>query len=83
MLKGSLGVLLSDDGGETWTDPNPGPHTFGAFPIVALDANNFYGIYSNGIRRSTDGGATWTPFSTGIVNSHVLKLLHSKTFSTR
>lgn len=75
MLKGSLGVLLSDDGGETWTDPNPGPHTFGAFPVVALDANNFYGIYSNGIRRSTDGGATWSPFTTGIVNSHVLKLV--------
>ena len=75
MLKGSLGVLLSDDGGETWTDPNPGPHTFGAFPVVALDANNFYGIYSNGIRRSTDGGATWSPFTIGIVNSHVLKLV--------
>ena len=24
VLKGSSGVLLSDDGGETWTDPNPG-----------------------------------------------------------
>ena len=75
MLKGSLGVLLSDDGGETWTDPNPGPHTFGAFPVVALDANNFYGIYSSGIRRSTDGGATWSPFTTGIVNSHISKLV--------
>ena len=75
MLKGSLGVLLSDDGGETWTDPNPGPHTFGAFPVVALDANNFYGIYSTGIRRSTDGGATWSPFTTGIVNSHTSQLV--------
>ena len=41
MLKGSSGVLLSNDGGETWTDPNPGAHTFGAFPVVALDENNF------------------------------------------
>ncbi len=75
MLKGSSGVLLSDDGGETWTDPNPGPHTFGAFPVVALDANNFYSIYSSGIRRSTDGGATWYPFTAGIVNSDVSKLI--------
>ncbi|MDE0397059.1 MAG: sigma-70 family RNA polymerase sigma factor, partial [Candidatus Poribacteria bacterium] len=75
MLKGSSGVLLSDDGGETWTDPNPGPHTFGAFPVVALDANNFYCIYGSGIRRSIDGGATWYPFTTGIVNSDVSKLI--------
>ena len=71
MLKGNSGVLLSNDGGETWTDPNPGAHTFGAFPVVALDENNFYGTYSDGIRRSIDGGATWHPFMTGMVNSHV------------
>ncbi|MCY4554285.1 MAG: sigma-70 family RNA polymerase sigma factor [Candidatus Poribacteria bacterium] len=75
MLKGSLGVLLSDDGGETWTDPNPGPHTFGAFPIVALDKNTFYGTDRSRIKRSTDGGATWVPFTTGIVNSHISKLV--------
>ncbi len=75
MLKGNSGVLLSKDGGETWTDPNPGAHTFGAFPVVALDENNFYGTYSNGIRRSIDGGATWSPFMTGMVNSHVPSLV--------
>ena len=75
MLKGSLGVLLSDDGGETWTDPNPGPHTFGAFRIVVLDKNTFYGTDHSGIKRSTDGGATWVPFTTGIVNSHISKLV--------
>ena len=75
ILKGSSGVLISDDGGETWTDPNPGPHTSGAFPVVALDENNFYGTYSEGIRRSTDGGATWAPFMTGMVNSHVPSLV--------
>ena len=75
MLKGSSGVLLSDDGGETWVDPKPGPHTFGTFPIVALDENHFYGTDSDGIKRSTDSGATWYPFMTGMVNSHVPSLV--------
>ena len=75
MLKGSSGVLLSDDGGETWTDPNPGAHTFGAFPVVALNENNFYSAISSGIRRSTDGGTTWHPFMDGLVNSDVSSLV--------
>ena len=75
MLKGSSGVLISDDGGETWTDPKPGAHTFGAFPIVALDENTFYGADSGEIKRSTDGGTTWQPFMTGMVNSSVPSLV--------
>ena len=75
MLKGSSGVLRSDDGGETWTDPNPGSHTFGAFPIVVLDKNTFYGTDHSGIRRSTDSGATWHPFVDGLVNSDVSSLV--------
>ena len=75
LLKGSTGVLISDDGGETWTDPKPGPHTFGAFPIVALDENTFYGTDSDGIKRSTDLGVTWQPFMTGMLNSHVPSLV--------
>ena len=71
LLKGSSGVLISDDGGETWTDPKPGAHTFGAFSTVALDKNNFYITKPDGIIRSTDGGATWHPFMTGMVNSYV------------
>ena len=75
VLKGSSGVLLSDDGGETWTDPNPGPHALGAFPVVALNENNFYSAISSGIRRSTDGGTTWHPFMDGLVNSDVSSLV--------
>ena len=75
VLKGSSGVLISDDGGETWTDPKPGPHTFGAFPIVALDQSTFYITNSDGIIRSTDGGASWHPFMARMVNSHVPSLV--------
>ena len=79
MLVGSSGVLLSYNGGETWMDPMPGPHTFrsffGAFPTVALDENNFYKIANRGIVRSTDSGVTWHLFMTGIVNSRVPNLV--------
>ena len=92
MLKGSSGVLLSYDGGETWIDPNPGPHTFGAFPVLSLDENTFYeafpilgldentfyGTESGRIKRSTDGGKTWHPFMTGMVNAYVPSLVALK-----
>ena len=74
VLKGSSGVLISDDGGETWVDPKPGSHTFGAFPLVALDESNFYITHPSGITRSTNGGITWHPFMTGMVNSDVPNL---------
>ena len=79
MLVGSSGVVLSYNGGETWMDPMPGPHTFrsffGAFPTVALDENNFYKIANRGIVRSTDSGKTWHLFMTGILNSRVPNLV--------
>ena len=75
MIIGSGGVLLSYDGGETWVDPGRDLSTFGAFPTVALDANNFYKTDNPGITRSTDGGFTWHPFTAGLVNSNVLRLI--------
>ena len=33
MLKGNSGVLLSNDGGETWTDPNPERIRLARFPL--------------------------------------------------
>ena len=76
MLMGVGGVLRSDDGGETWTDP--GGDAYAAYATVALDENNLYNAYHAGITRSTDGGITWHPFMTGMVNSHVPSLVAVK-----
>ena len=75
ILMGSGGVLRSDDGGETWTDPGGDRSAYGAYPAVALDEGNFYKAYHAGITRSTDGGVTWRPFMTGMVSSHVPNLI--------
>ena len=78
ILVGSGGVLRSDDGGETWMNPERNrratgalPLVIGASPVVVLDENNFYVTNPSGIIRSTDGGATWHPFMAGLVNSYV------------
>ena len=75
MLIGFGGVLLSYDGGVTWTDPGDDPHAFGPFPALALDEDNFYRTYHGGITRSTDGGLTWHPFMTGLVSSEIRDLV--------
>ena len=80
MVIGPSGMLLSYDGGETWTDPGDDPHAFafGVSLIVALDKSNFYKSDVFGIARSRDGGITWHPFTTGLVNSHIPNLVTVK-----
>ena len=80
MVIGPGGILLSYDGGETWTDPGNNPHAFafGVSPVVALGKNNLYKSDTSGIARSTDSGITWHSFTTGLVNSHVPNLLTVK-----
>ena len=75
MVIGPGGMLLSSDGGETWTNPGKDPRAFGVSPVVALDEDNFYKSDALGVVRSTDGGLTWHAFMTGLVNSHILNLV--------
>ena len=74
MLAGAAGILRSDDRGKTWMNPGSNRRAIGAFPVVALDENNFYATNPSGIIRSTDGGTTWHPFMVGLVSSHVSSL---------
>ena len=80
MVIGTAGILLSYDGGETWTDPGNDPQAFtlGDFPVVALDENNFYKVDASGIARSTDGGFTWHSFMAGLVSSDIQNLVTVK-----
>ena len=80
LVMGTGGALLSYDHGKTWVDPGRNRHTSGtsgAFPVVALDENNFYktDYHPSKIVRSTDGGRSWHSFMAGLVNSHVMNLI--------
>ena len=76
-VMGTRVLLHSSDNGNTWTDIKVDRNALSQsiFPVVALDENNFYTSDISGIARSTDAGVSWHPFSTGIVNSHVLSLI--------
>ncbi len=77
VVMGSGVVLRSYDSGDTWTHVKIGRNALNQsiFPVVALDENNFYTSDISGIARSTDAGGSWHPFSAGMINSHVQKLL--------
>lgn len=58
---GNLGVILSEDGGASWTQLSPGagePVDFHAMSISRADPKTVYGLFG-GIQVSRDGGATW------------------------
>jgi photosystem II stability/assembly factor-like uncharacterized protein len=60
-----MGVLRSDDGGDTWNFINTGisTRTVGAIIVCTDQANSIVIATDLGIRRSIDGGATWTQAS--------------------
>lgn len=59
---GNLGVVVSRDGGESWSrlaDGVGGPVDFHQMDISKADPQVVYGVY-DGLQRSTDGGRSWT-----------------------
>lgn len=78
VVMGDKLLMHSDDGGDTWTNQDPGDYysmSQSIFPTVALDEYNFYTSDVTGIARSTDAGASWSPFIKGMGDSHVLSLI--------
>jgi hypothetical protein len=58
---GNMGVIVSEDGGATWTRLSTGvggPVDFHAMTVSRADPKTIYGFYG-GIQVSRDGGATW------------------------
>lgn len=59
---GNLGVVVSDDGGATWTQLAPGvggPVDFHAMTVSRADPDVIYGL-SRDLQISRDGGTTWS-----------------------
>jgi photosystem II stability/assembly factor-like uncharacterized protein len=59
---GNSGVLLSTDGGTSWTklsDGVGGPVDFHQMTVSPADPATLYGAFAGGLQRSRDGGTTW------------------------
>ena len=66
------GVLVSHDGGATWTASGTGLSTLLSVPgvihdlLVAQDGTVYAATAARGVAYSTDGGATWQPVNHGM-----------------
>lgn len=59
---GNMGLILSEDGGATWTQLSAGaggPVDFHTMTVSRADPKTMYGLFA-GIQVSRDNGATWT-----------------------
>ncbi|WP_355660903.1 WD40/YVTN/BNR-like repeat-containing protein [Halomonas salifodinae] len=59
---GNLGVMVSTDGGQRWTQRSPGvegPVDFHQLTVSAADPEVLYGAYRGGLQVSRDGGHQW------------------------
>ncbi|HSE64934.1 MAG TPA: hypothetical protein VLG15_15105, partial [Thermoanaerobaculia bacterium] len=76
-----VGLVMSTDGGHTWSPigaglPPPGNASFRA--LIQDPANPgvlYIGTAAAGVFRSMDGGRTWTPFNQGMTHRFVGALL--------
>ncbi len=63
----NLGLLRSDDGGQTWTrvgDGAKGPAAFYALDVSPADSKTIYGLgLKQGFQASHDGGRTWSAYT--------------------
>lgn len=74
---GNMGVIVSKDGGERWTQLSPGtrgPVDFHAITVSRADPNVLYGTFG-GIQVSRDGGKTWS--TGGLAPADVIDLAAS------
>lgn len=59
---GNMGLILSEDGGATWTQVSAGaggPVDFHTMTVSRADPKTMYGLFA-GIQVSRDNGASWT-----------------------
>jgi hypothetical protein len=59
---GNMGVIVSEDGGQSWTalsDGVGGPVDFHVMEVSRADPDVLYGAYAGMFQTSRDGGRTW------------------------
>ncbi len=72
------GVLVSDDGAQTWAESNTGIRAHSIHRMVVTPAGMIVaGTRTGGIVRSTDGGATWEPPPAGLEHRLIFALNRS------
>jgi len=63
----ALGLVRSDDGGQTWTHLATAPQGVAGVTISPADPNVVYvAAGQSGVHRSDDRGQTWTPLRNGL-----------------
>nr|NIW44264.1 hypothetical protein [Gammaproteobacteria bacterium]NIX01538.1 hypothetical protein [Phycisphaerae bacterium] len=73
------GVLLSTNGGSSWTQVNNGLTNMYVFAFAVSDTNLFAGSDGGGVFLSTDNGSSWTAVNTGLTYPYIRALAVSGT----